>query len=227
MAKSSIRAQGALIRQHRMRLGLTQAQLAMRTGFGERVIRKAEAGEAVNRYTLEVLAVALSHPERQVSVSELSGEPLAVAQAFVNAYHRHGVEAARHCAPFMADDHLLVVHADSFDLPFAGSWRGVDGFDAMLRAAYALFEPVEERVDRWFCEGNRVGALRTEITRSRKHPDQQSVLQTWMFTDYVVDNGVITQQDMYLDALAWKRSIDWGGPSDTQSVDKGHDSPDD
>lgn len=212
----SKRCQKHVLQYHRRRLGLTQPQLAARAGFSERVIRKAEAGGSVRQTTLDVLAQALSTPQCSVSAQELCSEPLDVVQAFNNLYFRHREACLDHVRPFLADDYVLVIHGDREDMPLAGEWRGTDGFADMLRLAYELLEPLEERVERWFVSGNRVASLRVGKSRVRRAPPG-TVLDTWMFNESVVEAGQITRCDTYVDSLVWQRSLKWGGPSPQQA----------
>lgn len=58
LARSS-RQIGALIRRHRERAGLTQAQLAGRVGTRQATISKAEAGHPIANFTLFKILAAL------------------------------------------------------------------------------------------------------------------------------------------------------------------------
>ena len=76
----SIPCNGAVVRRLRKRLGLTQAQLAQRSGFSERLIRKAEASTPISLKTVRSLAVALSCDEKNVDPNVLICSPIESAK---------------------------------------------------------------------------------------------------------------------------------------------------
>lgn len=63
---------GERLKEFRKRKGWTQQELAFRSGYCERLIRKAELYGNVSEETLEVLAIALSDEELQVTVEDIS-----------------------------------------------------------------------------------------------------------------------------------------------------------
>ncbi len=77
---------GERLKELRKRKGWTQQELAYRSGYCERLIRKAELHGTVSEETLEVLAITLSDAQLQVTVEELSlsarTPSIALSQAF-------------------------------------------------------------------------------------------------------------------------------------------------
>ncbi len=59
-------------RQIRKRLGWSQVELGRRSGYSERVIRKAESGGVVRRRTLSELALTMSMDGQIVSLVDLT-----------------------------------------------------------------------------------------------------------------------------------------------------------
>jgi transcriptional regulator with XRE-family HTH domain len=80
---------GERLKELRKRKGWTQQELACRSGYCERLIRKAELHGNVSEETLEVLAITLSDSQLQVTVEELSLSAripsMALSQAFFAA----------------------------------------------------------------------------------------------------------------------------------------------
>ncbi len=80
---------GERLKELRKRKGWTQQELAYRSGYCERLIRKAELHGTVSEETLEVLAITLSDAQLQVTVEELSlsarTPSIALSQAFFAA----------------------------------------------------------------------------------------------------------------------------------------------
>lgn len=82
---------GNVVRRLRKKLGLTQAQLATRSGFSERLVRKAEASIPISMKTVKKLAVALSDDERQVQVNFLICSPIEIAKKLLaSSYSNEG-----------------------------------------------------------------------------------------------------------------------------------------
>lgn len=76
----SIPCNGAVVRRLRKRLGLTQSQLAERSGFSERLVRKAEASIPISMKTVKQLAISLSDEERRVEPNLLICSPIEIAK---------------------------------------------------------------------------------------------------------------------------------------------------
>lgn len=80
---------GERLKELRKKKGWTQQELAYRSGYCERLIRKAELHGNVSEETLEVLAITLSDAQHQVTVEELSLSAripsMALSQAFFAA----------------------------------------------------------------------------------------------------------------------------------------------
>jgi len=80
----SIPCNGAVVRRLRKRLGLTQAQLAQRSGFSERLIRKAEASTPISLKTVRSLAIALSCEDKKVDPNVLICSPIETAKRLLS-----------------------------------------------------------------------------------------------------------------------------------------------
>src|SRR3712207_1925771 len=109
---------GVLVRFYRQQRGWTQPQLATRAGYSERLVRKVEKGEPIRRSSIEHLAQALSTEELPLYWADLTTDPLAVAQAFVRAYLRHGRNAAEACSHLCHPDVVMAIHTDAPNLAF-------------------------------------------------------------------------------------------------------------
>ena len=87
----SVPCNGNVVRRLRKRLGLTQAQLATRSGFSERLVRKAEASIPISMKTVKKLAAALSNEEHQVEVNFLICSPVEIAKKLLASGYASGV----------------------------------------------------------------------------------------------------------------------------------------
>lgn len=72
----SFRVKGALLRSLRCAQGWTQQEAADKAGFSDRLIRKAEAGEAIDLQSIALLAQLYSSLESRLTVKGLLDEPL-------------------------------------------------------------------------------------------------------------------------------------------------------
>ena len=193
------------LREHRRRRGLTQTQLAVRAGFSERLIRKAEAGEAVRPHTLEVLAEALSTADEPVSVADLRGDPLAVVQAYYRIRRQYGYDFAVHCQHLFGEGYTVTVHGDRRVLPYAGTWEGVEGLHELYQQTKHYFRPWGETV-RFFTSTGRVMAVREgraqrirdnegRLLEPPSPPRETRILQEWL-----IAAGKIVKEDIYFDS---------------------------
>jgi len=195
------------IRHYRRQRGWTQRELARRSGFSERLIRKAEDGAEVRLSTLQLLAKTLSTPELKVTADNLRRDPMTVAQMFVRGYLAHRAEVGRRCAHLFHTDIVMAIHADPSALSFAGEFHGIDGIDRMIRTAYEQFEPINEDFGKWFVSGTTIAALRQQVVRLRGVPDSPE-LTSWLLHEYTVDHGKIRRVDTYTDAAIFMRLLE-------------------
>ncbi|AMV34200.1 helix-turn-helix protein [Pirellula sp. SH-Sr6A] len=130
---------GRRLAEFRKLAGMTQLDLAARSGYSERAIRKAEAGGFLRISTLHDLAEALSTAERRVAVQELVLNQLTMAMQFVDAYDRHGVAMMQHCGEIFSEDVELHCPGDNAQVPFAGVWRGRDGLQLFFDLFFSVF----------------------------------------------------------------------------------------
>ena len=204
---------GGRLRAHRLRLGLTQMQLATRAGYSERLIRKAEAGETIRTETLEVLAEALSSPDAPVTAGQLRGDPLAVVQAFWELRSIHSFDFARYCGHLLAEDFVLTHHGDPAVMPFSGTYHGQAGLIAFYEQTAHHFKPLGRDSCQFFTCGDHITAKmigRAQPLRDahgRPMPAHQPPLETWFLYEWVVQNGLITRHDLYMDSIAWHRAL--------------------
>jgi transcriptional regulator with XRE-family HTH domain len=205
-----MRSNGSLIAHYRGLLNLTQLQLAVKAGVSERVVRKAEAGEALRNSSLQALADALSPPGVPLNAFSLTREPLAVAQALKTAYTNYGSEAIERCADILDPEIIIAIHTDVQNIAFAGEFCGIAGMQKIIRDGTAQFQDRTVKSERWSVDGNRVMAFCHEGFRL-KGVENAPMLETWMLHEYAVQHGRVRRIDTYLDSLAWVRYLEHHG----------------
>jgi len=205
---TTARCHPGLIRAYRERRGWTQVELAVRAGFSERLVRKAESGDPIRMDTVEALAEVLSTEAEPLQARDLIDDPLAVAQAFVRAYLTHGIDCARLWAHLFDPNIVMAIHSDPAHLGFAGEHVGIAGIEHVIRTALVQFTVVREDFGRWFTNGSRVAALRQQVLRINGVPDSPE-LETWQLHEYTIEGGKVLRVDTYLDAGVYRRLLDF------------------
>jgi transcriptional regulator with XRE-family HTH domain len=151
---------GTLIRQLREVRGWTQAELAERTGYSERLIVKAESGRPLARGTIDNLAVALSADASPIYFEDLTTDPVVLARKYTEALYRHRenlVDAIRH---FLDDEVSFRISGDPTVVPFAGEHTGIDAIDRGFKLFFSIMDVPErhdhEKYYRYIADGNDV-----------------------------------------------------------------------
>lgn len=143
--KNSFACNGDLVRTLRRSKGLSQSQLSDLSGYSVRLISKAEAGNRVTLATLEVLAQALSTPERTVATEELISGPIQIAKLFTDAIHGDGTKAFSRIRAFLTDDVVFSISGDPNEFSYAGIHQGIDNVElAVTRLFSEMTIPEEE-----------------------------------------------------------------------------------
>lgn len=122
-------------------LGWTQAELGRRSGYSERLIRKAESGGALKLSTIRGISEAMTAAGVPITVLQLTLDYIALVRGFVEAYDLNVAEAVQDCKEIFTDDIELHCSADPTKVPFAGTWPQIEG----LRKFFVLYFEVFTR----------------------------------------------------------------------------------
>jgi transcriptional regulator with XRE-family HTH domain len=158
----------ATIRKSR---GWTQQQLANASGYSERLIRKAEAGNSISADTIADIAEALSQPDRTIFPEDLISDPLELAKNFVKAWYTYQSKAATQVRHFLDDAFVFELVGDAAEgIPFAGRYVGFEGLNRFFELFFTYVE-VPEGHDHtahydFFANGNDVAI----VGKSWMHP---------------------------------------------------------
>jgi transcriptional regulator with XRE-family HTH domain len=139
MNRSGLRVHGTRLIELRKQAGLTQLDLAVRSGYSERVIRKAEAGGPLRFETVQDIAQCLSTPQHQVTATNLLRTHLDLASQFVHAYDHYGGSALEHCDGLFAEDFEFYCPGDPEQVAFAGTWPGTEGMQTFFDRFFGVF----------------------------------------------------------------------------------------
>ena len=191
-------------RGRRKLLGWSQAELGQRSGYSERVIRKAEAGGTLRLQTIQDLASAMSVNGHSVSFLDLTIDLESIAKRFIESYDSQGCHMLQSCGDIFADDFAFTCPADPTQVSFAGVWRGVSGFQEFLNRFFGTFtrrnwilKPVymvsKERVvarfeDQVYFQGSEIPAF-------------------WVNLHFHFRKGLVTRIDDEFDCLSVSQSL--------------------
>ncbi len=121
---------GYRLKHFRKLLGWTQEELAHRSGYCDRLIRKAESGRSVSLEAIEVIAQSLCCYGVHVSALDLICSPKKTVHRLLDAIHGEGIPS--HSVEPIATNEVLVECKGSERIPFAGVWKGQEGLQSWL-----------------------------------------------------------------------------------------------
>lgn len=193
------------MRAFRKRLGWSQAELSRRSGYSERVIRKAEAGGTLKMETIQHLAEALSNGSHVVTFQDLTQDDISIARLFVESYDRYGQQMVLHCGKYIAEDFELHVPADPERVPFAGIWRGVAGLQEFMNRFFGTFSRVQGSLQPNFMSGdNRVVAHYEDVLYFQGH----ELPAIWVNLHFHMREGMIVRIDDEFDNFNASQALD-------------------
>lgn len=191
------RANGSRVRDLRKARGWTQLALATRAGYSERVIRKAEGGEAIRHDVLVSLAQALSTPEELITVATLVADPLPLVRKFFETYDRYERDMVPHLVDVLSPDIRFIFHADPARNPLSGTWEGFAGLQAYLDKFFGMFVRCnpEKLAPRYSVNGDQVVVSYSEIVRF----GETVAPPVWIHLIFTIQEGRIVQVEDFCD----------------------------
>lgn len=142
------------LRHLRLQNGWTQADLAKRAGYSERLISKAEAGVPIARDTIVDLADAFSEMnDEPIFWEDLASDPVQLAQRYLDALHLYKENVVDHIYDFLHEEVVFRIAGDPNQIPFAGEHVGID---AVRKAFQIFFTVLEVPQDYDYNEGYQV-----------------------------------------------------------------------
>ena len=116
---------GYRLKHFRKLLGWTQEELARRSGYCDRLIRKAEGGGSLSTEAIGNIAQSLCCNGIRVRVDDLVSSPKETVNRFLDALRCDAID--RNIIEQLATDQVLVESKGGETIPFAGAWKGYDG----------------------------------------------------------------------------------------------------
>ncbi|MCA9260771.1 MAG: helix-turn-helix transcriptional regulator [Planctomycetales bacterium] len=195
---SSLRCNGKRISGCRKRLNLTQCELAKRTGYSERLIRKAESCGTVMPVVLKDLAIALSTPDSPVTVAYLTADPEHASRDILAALCGRGRDWMSYVGDLVSEEAQLRCVGDPSRIPFAGVWRGRRGFSEWANIfCSTVSKPTEPMHDPEFLtKENQVVVWNIEIWDSPTSDGSQPI---WMTMRMSFEKGELNLMEVLFD----------------------------
>ena len=116
---------GERLKYYRKLLGWTQEELASRSGYSDRLIRKAEGGHTLSYDTIQNLAQTLSSKSKTLKAYDLISSPQRNARLLID-FGFSGSSDIRLVHEFAAMDCKLEFDGEP-RIPLTGTWVGVEG----------------------------------------------------------------------------------------------------
>ncbi len=138
---------GGLVSQLRIKLGWSQDDLADRTGFTARLIRKAESGQVVSRFTVETLATAFRDQGLDVDLADLEMDPPTIARRFVECMYTERAGVIDALQEHIDDEVVFQFAGDPAVFPFAGRHIGINAARKAFHLFYSVIQPPETTSD--------------------------------------------------------------------------------
>lgn len=130
---------GRHIKLIREQLSWTQEDLAAEARLSVRVIAKAEAGKSLAEETIYTLVRTFCAAGQAVQVPDLTTDPEKLARQIIQSYVVYQAEWVQHCRDIISPNLVAYMDGDPATNPIAGTYRGIDEFDALWRKFFAIF----------------------------------------------------------------------------------------
>ncbi|MEM6688061.1 MAG: helix-turn-helix transcriptional regulator [Planctomycetota bacterium] len=137
-------ANAKLIRTLRLSMQWTQLELAKKSGYTERLIRKVESGGNVAESTLQDIGDAFRDAGIELNQSDLNFDPKQLARRFIESMYRDRSRVIDQCRDFLHEDVVVIFSGDMEHIPFAGRHEGIDAARKAFEIFFSILEPPED-----------------------------------------------------------------------------------
>ena len=202
--KSCFSVNGMAFRVFRKRLDWTQVELGKRSGYSERLIRKAEMSGKLRSETIQALAAAMSVDGQNVTFADLTIDLESIARRFVVSYDSLGSSMLKACSDIFAQDFQFNCLSDPKQ-SFAGVWLGLTGFKEFLNLFFGTFkrEPRILKPVYVVCEDHAVARF-----EDRVYYHGHEMPAFWVNLHFEFRDGKVIRIDHEFDSLNISRSLE-------------------
>lgn len=186
-----------------MERNLSQVALAKLAGYSERLVRKAEAGGALDIDTIKNFAQAFSSGGSKVEMSDLCVNHVEAARLFVEAFEKHGTDMLPLIEDLVSERFEWCCPGDSSVIPYAGNWVGIDGFAAWLQLFFGIFDCCSSLSGTRFTVGEDCVSVRFDQRFVRRDQVHSNV---WANLHLEFENHLIVRAEIQHDTASLLRA---------------------
>lgn len=199
---ATVPVNGQRLQSLRQSAGMTQEELAQKSGYSDRLVRKAEASSPLRKSTVADLADALCTATQKVTAEDLvfSREQISIdiAAFLLNGPSGDGVTFKDLIHPGLE----LTVAGHELSIPFAGTYCGPAACESFRAQLMTTFVNIDFRHEQTQCFANELGACVQAITLlplSSKLPDNATTLRIWWFLKTRFDASRLISIELHYD----------------------------
>jgi transcriptional regulator with XRE-family HTH domain len=198
----TVAVNGQKLQALRQQAGLTQEELAGKSGYTDRLIRKAEASSPLRKATIIDLAEALSNPQYKVTIADLtfSHETLANEMSSLLLNGSSGfAEALKEFAHSKLDLHVA---GQELGIPFAGTFKGLSScnrFRDQLVQSFRSVRLLAEQTRSFTSPGEVCIHAVTEIEPSSPSQVNGNSVLVWWFLKVKFESNLISSLELMYD----------------------------
>ena len=179
---------GAQVKYFRHLLGWTQDELARRSGYSDRLIRKAEGGRTLSIETINNIAESLCCNGLQVSANDLILSPKRTVHELIGCITTGTIDM-RSIHAISAHDCEVDFQADA-RVPFSGRWLKPDGLYRWLHTFSDCIEAESHRGNAVFAIDEETAFIQLSLSFRQKDlvSERLEVVLGIRFTDNKIQN---------------------------------------
>lgn len=203
----TVAVNGQQLQSLRLQAGLTQEELARKSGYSDRLIRKAEASGLLRRSTIAHLTAALSTCDRKVNADDLMFSRESLTREVFSALLIGTSENTESMFQFLHPELQLSVAGQDLLIPFSGDYTGhlaIESFRTRFAACFTIASesPVEIQI--------YTAATETCVQCSlpMNHDSRPDPVQVWWFLKVQFENQVIRSLELMYDTGVICRLLD-------------------
>lgn len=194
------------LKELRIARGWSQAELARRAGYSDRLIRKAELGGNLDIQTIRDIAEALSQMDSMVTFETLVHDGISIAKKFVYGYDYLGREMVPTIEPYLAEDFVFHVAGDPTTAPFIGDWIGAAGMQQFFDIYFGIVKREKGSLEATYTAGDNVVLANYKDTL--QVADQPPTV-LWVYLHFYFRDGQLYRlEDRYDTQTAVRTQID-------------------
>ncbi len=199
------------MRELRLSFGWSQAELARKSGYTSRLIRKAESGGSLNYETIADLAETFTSFGTAVYAEELLFDPVAIVRKFIEAYECEGAGCIHRLTHHLSSSVQLECLVDPVVFPFAGTWRGHEQLLDFFQTFCRQYGRVPERLLVVYLLGSECASARFEDRLVSEGVELPAIRFNWHFQ---FQAGMIARIDFEFDHFTASQHRLTGMPPD-------------